>query len=308
MKPAIRNAYIFVTLNAMFWGLTAVFVKMVLADMTVMQFIFYRMLIATIIAIPYVIISFGFVNSLRSFFNVRNLLVMLFSFGITTYFSSQASFFTTVILFTFVGALRPLIADILGAIFLKERIEKSEVLGTLIAFIGTLGLIYLQSLDSTGNISTTFTNNLIGVSFAILAAVLWIVSNILHKGVVKEERELVSHTGLILTFVIAAIIIAFTNPADFTIPVLSLTSWLALIFTGTFGASIAMVLFQKAIERIEVSEANLFYYLQVAITVPAAMLILNEKFELIMFVPLALIIFGIWLNLKNKLKKKHGNL
>jgi drug/metabolite transporter (DMT)-like permease len=305
MKPALIKAYTFIILNSIFWGLTNIFIKVVLVDLNSKQFLFYRMAIAALFVVPFILYKYSFKEIFKSFASIRNLLVMLFSFGLTTYLAFEALNYTTVILFTIVGALRPLMADLLGAVMLREKVEKEEIIGTVVAFIGTIWMIILQSnIGAQGGNSISLTNNLIGVGLALLISFLWIVANILLKGIKKSERDLVSLNSIVLTLVMAIVVICVTDVKQFILPSLSIFTWGSLIFTATLGAFVAIILYQKALDKIEVSEANLFYYLQVAITIPGAIFILNEPFNLLMFAPLTLVVLGIILNMRKKFMLK----
>jgi drug/metabolite transporter (DMT)-like permease len=302
MKAALKTAYLLIILNSVLWGLTNIFVKVVLDNgVNEMQFLFYRMLICVVIIFPFMLKTFGIKKIANSFLNIRNVVVMAFSFGITTYLSFAALSYTTVILFTIVGALRPLIADIMGAIMLKEKIDKEEMIGTAIAFIGTLWVIYLQSFSNGDGFDIVhLQNNIIGVVLALLVSIFWIIANILFKGIKKEDREVVSYNSFVFTIIMAVVMILSSDIKLFAIPSLDTYGWFALAFTAIGGGLIAMMSYQKALETIEVSEANLFYYLQVAVTIPAAVFLLHEKFDLMMLFPLGLVVIGVYLNVRKK--------
>jgi drug/metabolite transporter (DMT)-like permease len=301
MKSALKTAYLLIVVNSILWGLTNVFVKVVLVNVNETQFLFYRMLICVILVFPFMLRTFGIKKIANSFLNVRNVVVMAFSFGITTYLSFAALTYTTVILFTIVGALRPLIADIMGAVALKEKIEKDEIIGTAIAFIGTIWVIYLQSFYNGDGFNVEhLRNNIIGVILALLVSIFWIIANILFKGVKKEDRDVVSYNSFVFTLIMATVMILSSNVQLFAVPTLDLFGWFALTFTAVGGGIIAMISYQKALTMIEVSEANLFYYLQVAVTIPAAVLILGEHFDVMMLLPLGLVVIGVCLNVRKK--------
>jgi drug/metabolite transporter (DMT)-like permease len=301
MKSVLKNVYFNIILNSIFWGLTPVFVKLVLNDLSAERFMFFRFLIAAIFTIPITLHLFGFKRVVGSFFSFRNLVVMAFSVGITTYLNMLALNYISATLFAIVGALRPVIADIIGSLMLREKIEKDEIIGTIIALVGTVFFVGLHAhLSGMTLASGEIRSTLIGISYTLLLSLLWVFANIALKGVAAKDKVLVSYNSFLLSLIFSVVLLYFTDPVGFVIPTLHLNIWLAICFTSIVGGIFAMMTYQKALLKIEVSEANLFYYLQIIFTIPAAIIILHEPFNLILLFPISIILIGIYLNIRKK--------
>jgi drug/metabolite transporter (DMT)-like permease len=304
-KTSLKTAYLNIVINSILWGLSPVFVKLALDQLSVDRFMFWRFLIAIIFTVPYTLYIFGFKRVFKSFFSIRNLIVMAFSMGITTYIMMVSLNYISTILFVIIGALRPIMADIIGAIMLKEKIEKNEIIGTLIAFIGTILFICIDyTSDSSGPTETKAISVIIGVVLALLGSLLWIVANIAFKKVKEDEKDIVSYNSFLFSIIFAVGILAINDRQGFSIPQVDLAGWLAIIFTAFGGGVFAMMTYQKALRSIEVSEANLFYYLQVVCAIPGAIIILHEDFNPLLLIPTVLILVGVYLNISKKFIKQ----
>ena len=291
-------AYAMLLANSIIWGVSPGIIKIGLEKIHPFQFLYYRHIICVLFVIIYLIIAKRVMQAIKAFRSPLNLLVMFLLtpgiliiqfYGIKLTSSTEASIAI---------ATAPLFASLLGAKYLKEKISKSELLGTIIAFVG----IIMISLLGAGSNNISLEQNLLGIFLILISAIVWAGGNILYKKIPEKDRFMVSIDSFFLSVLTFIVIFLFWNPS-FIIPVKldSPTLW-SILYMAIPGSLIAFTFVQKGISLIEVSEATMFTYLQPVWGVPFAVFFLKEPFDLIMLLPLVIILFGLYINIKDKLK------
>lgn len=291
-------AYAMLLANSIIWGVSPGIIKIGLEKIHPFQFLYYRHIICVLFVIIYLIIAKKVMQAIKAFRSPLNLLVMFLLtpgiliiqfYGIKLTSSAEASIAI---------ATAPLFASLLGAKYLKEKISKSELLGTIIAFVG----IIMISILGAGSNNISLEQNLLGIFLILISAIVWAGGNILYKKIPEKDRFMVSIDSFFLSVLTFIVIFLFWNPS-FIIPVKldSPTLW-SILYMAIPGSLIAFTFVQKGISLIEVSEATMFTYLQPVWGVPFAVFFLKEPFDLIMLLPLVIILFGLYINIKDKLK------
>ena len=291
-------AYAMLLANSIIWGVSPGIIKIGLEKIHPFQFLYYRHIICVLFVIIYLIIAKRVMQAIKAFRSPLNLLVMFLLtpgiliiqfYGIKLTSSAEASIAI---------ATAPLFASLLGAKYLKEKISKSELLGTIIAFVG----IIMISILGAGSNNISLEQNLLGIFLILISAIVWAGGNILYKKIPEKDRFMVSIDSFFLSVLTFIVIFLFWNPS-FIIPVKldSPTLW-SILYMAIPGSLIAFTFVQKGISLIEVSEATMFTYLQPVWGVPFAVFFLKEPFDLIMLLPLVIILFGLYINIKDKLK------
>ena len=291
-------AYAMLLANSIIWGVSPGIIKIGLEKIHPFQFLYYRHIICVLFVIIYLIIAKRVMQAIKAFRSPLNLLVMFLLtpgiliiqfYGIKLTSSTEASIAI---------ATAPLFASLLGAKYLKEKISKSELLGTIIAFVG----IIMISILGAGSNNISLEQNLLGIFLILISAIVWAGGNILYKKIPEKDRFMVSIDSFFLSVLTFIVIFLFWNPS-FIIPVKldSPTLW-SILYMAIPGSLIAFTFVQKGISLIEVSEATMFTYLQPVWGVPFAVFFLKEPFDLIMLLPLVIILFGLYINIKDKLK------
>lgn len=207
---------------------------------------------------------------------------------------------TDSIIASIVTAFTPLIGNLIGGLFLKENITKKEKIGTLLAFTGIIALILIQS---KAEISFDIKNNILGIGLLLTASVLWIIGGILFQKIPKKEQDLVSLNSFFLSVIFFAGMFGLTEP-ELLIPVIpSIKASLSILYMAIFGSLIAFLAYQEGAKHVEISESNVFTYLQPVFGIPAAVILLKQHFLPNMLMPIIIIFIGMWLNVVEKLEK-----
>ncbi|HQG57626.1 MAG TPA: DMT family transporter [Candidatus Dojkabacteria bacterium] len=315
----LKNPYILLVLANITWGLSPSIIKLGIESVDFWSFVTYRLLVVTVI----VLVIFVFRRKLKGLFKVFTKPRYLLTMGLLIPWSAIFNFWgislTSAIIASTVTALNPLIAAIMGMIILKEKINKGELAGTILAFIGVIGVLVVQSVsngggggeaemmlnstDAVNQGSSLLLGNLAGIGLILAGFILWLFGNILFTTVPSEDQDNVSYGsfifGLVNIFILALI---FSKDNLFVFDFTNTNLIISILYMALFGSLIGAVFHNEGIKKVEVSEANFFTYLQPIVGIPAAVFILNENFNYYLLIPILVIIVGVWLNLKSQPK------
>lgn len=120
-------------------------------------------------------------------------------FAVSQTFTAWSLYYANPVYFSFVGALCP-IAVMLGAwITLGERITGVKTVGVALGILGALLMVYMSA---TGQ-SADGINNLLGLGFALLSLLTWVIYLLITR---KVSQKYSSVTQMKWTFLASAII------------------------------------------------------------------------------------------------------
>ncbi|MBD3329860.1 EamA family transporter [Candidatus Dojkabacteria bacterium] len=294
-----KKAYTLLLINAFLWGISPAIIKFGTAELSTNAFLYYRFLIVGVFVIAYLFLSKKLIQALKLFKSPKTVITMVLINPANLYIMYLGLIKTTSSTGSIVSALTPLIAGLMGWMLLKETITRSEKLGTFLAFAGIILLIALQS-STPATVGLDFEDNALGVLLIVAGSTLYVIGNILFKTIPNKQKFLVSTTSFLTNIPFFGLILLVSEPSNLIPSFPSYRSLLSVGYMAIFGSLIAFTALQMALEDVEVSEANVFTYLQPLFGIPAAILFLGESFELIWLLPLGLIAIGILLNIKEK--------
>lgn len=152
--------------------------------------------------------------------------------------------------------LQPLIAIGLAAGLLSEKLTKKFWLWALLALAGAY-IISFPGLVPRTFVGETLNPNLMGVSLALLAAVLWGASTVLGKYVLTKTDFKIM-TGL--RFVVAFVFLFFLNLIQHTFPKFSQvtgTDWLFIFIIAMASGVVSLFIYYKGLAYTKASIATL---------------------------------------------------
>ena len=293
-KERIKS-YILLLIVAAIWGIAGPVIKYTLPDFPPMIFLTYRFFISSILMIPIVLVlKPKFPRSKREIFmlTVAGLMGSSINFGLTFYGFDM----TTVLDVTVIGNTGPIFVVAAGAIFLKEKVTKREIVGILITFLGTL-IVVAEPLFKYGlfNLESLYGNILI-----VIANITWVVYIVISKKELHHKIDILLMTtymfvlGFFSTLPFALIqtngivnLLILVSTAPF---IAHLGVWYMAVLSG----SLAYFLYQEGQKKIEVSEATLFGYLSPLFAAPLAVFWLKEKVTLPFIIGTTVIIAGVF--------------
>jgi drug/metabolite transporter (DMT)-like permease len=205
---------------------------------------------------------------------------------------------TTTINASIVEATTPVFAIILGYIFLKERFNQLQILGTALSLFGVIWIITKGSIEIVQSLSFN-----IGDLVMLLAVLSWAVYSLFVK---RHNAKFPSYGGLLVMLFMATIILLplaafeWKNGVyiQWNLPVIA-----GLLYVGIFPSIIALICWNKAVGVIGPSRASVFLNLVPLFTTIGAVLFLNESLQWIQVMGGVLVLFGVYLTTKTKRKK-----
>jgi drug/metabolite transporter (DMT)-like permease len=296
-----QKAYFLLLVNTFLWGISPAIIKGGLDGISTIRYIFFRHFICLFFYGAYILITKQVGKTISVFKKPINILSMALVTPITLVILFWGIDRTTAITASIASAFTPIIANLMGGILLKEKVTNKEKLGTILAFIGVIILTFIQNSNTKLNLD----NQLTGVILIIIANTLFVLGNILFKKIDNDKKTVANIGSYFLSVFLLGLILLIQSPQNFIPTELSRNTILSIVYMAVFGSVVAATAFQESIKYIEVSEANVFTYLQPLFGLPASVILLGEDFELIMLIPLSLIGLGIWLNVLEKFKQKN---
>lgn len=289
--PARLKPILAISVASIIWGAASPIFKWSLTNIPPFTLAFLRFSLAALILYPFLQKKFYPLEK-RDF-----IWVFLFGFfGITLNISA---FFLGLRLApsinaSIIGSIAPLLLLVICAFFLKERVEKIEILGTCISFIGVLIIIMVPLLADSQSAEISLLGNLLFV----IAALGAVGQTIVGKKLFNKYPD-----PLPITFY-AFIVGAFSFFPLFIIEYLKNPGWLGNldlaggvgIFYGVvFSSLLAYVFYDWGLSKINASEIGVFNYLMPITAILIAVPFFGEKLTIPFILGGILVILGIFL-------------
>lgn len=295
VKPARSSVSIGVIAaltNVFFWGAASPIIKSALDVISPYVFLYYRFAIVIAVTTPVLFLMRKKFNTIR---NLKQLAHML-GIGVLTHPLTLGLLFvglqyTTSSSASVLAGLSPLFIITASWLFLKERVTRHELLGAILATVGTSIIVFDTPVQAHA------TNPLLGNSIVLLSNVLWTIGVLSMKKLsLKHSPFLFGYTGWFTGLLTFGAITFFTDRQLFLRP-LVLTqlpqAGLPILYMAVFGSIVAFTAYQVAQKYLEASNVSIFTYLQPLIAVPLAYFWLKEQLGVWFVVGAAIIAVGV---------------
>lgn len=297
-----RLAYFALLVTAIIWGVAPPVIKYTLRYITPTAFLLYRLLIASlIVAIPLCL------KLIKQKPSSKTLLLYLFLGFLCTPLNLLLLFWgiqrTSSIDASLISIISPILVVLGGAIFLKERVMKTERIGIAVTLVGTILTVVQPIFEYPIN----FKQNLYGNFLVLLGTLVWVIFTLLTKKIHREKLDSFLLSGI--SFWIGVVVIYplffyerwvyidFLKSAFLPTPsfyYLDPRALPGILFMAVFSSVIAYFAYVYGLTKIEASEATIFTYLQPLFSVPLAVVLLNEKITFPFIIGAVLITFGVF--------------
>jgi drug/metabolite transporter (DMT)-like permease len=216
----------------------------------------------------------------------------LVGFAIYNSFIYTAGHFTTAINMALIGSIiHPIVATVIAAIVLKEKLHWKNTAGIILGIIGIILLI------AKGDI-----NNILAFRFS--TGDLWMVAagccfGTYNVYVKRKPIGISNNSFLLVLFAIGALILFPFSMYEMAYVQPVLFSWkffAILLYIGIGNSTIAYLLWNNAIHRLGAGKTSLFGTLIPLASAIEAVFILNETFSLFQAISGLIIISGIIIN------------
>lgn len=297
-RLAQRNiGIIFLLINTVVWGAALPIVKPALDVTTPFQFLLYRYLFAAILSLP---ILGWFLWKKRNLLKSVPTIIGIELLGTVAAlgFLYEGLDRTTSLEASIIANTLPFFVVLGGIFFLREKEERREWLGLLIALAGTTYLTIEPLLDGrlfSGEIS--FTGNLLVVGHNVAQAAAFLLAKRHYQKLPKFFVTSISfYIGIVSFAVLAMVKNNFSLAELFTLTVQELqisSVFFASAYMALFGSIIGLTAYIIGQSKMEASEASLFWYLQPIVYVPLAVSFLREPVTPGTLIALVTIVAGV---------------
>lgn len=280
-----RPAFAALTLASIIWGINSPIMKIALTVTPVFVLAFLRFFLASFLLLftkPEFSIEKKDIAKivLASWLGVT-LNIYLFFKGLTLTSAINAGVIISSV---------PLFTLLFSAIFLKEKVEKNMIYGSLLGFLGIV-IILFQPIFSQG-----FSGNLAGNFLLLLAALTWVGYEIITKDLFKKYSPA---TVTFYSFVIGSVTFlpfAFSDIIN-VLPVILYDSRfvIGLFFGVVFASTLAYYFWQWGLSKIEATRVGFFLYLDPIVATIASVIILNESVSMTFIAGALCIFIGLYI-------------
>ena len=266
MRPAAIPPRLAAFIAVVFWGISFVATKIVLAEVSPATLIFTRFFIGVIVLL-----------AMTRRLPPKSAWPALFVMGFIGVFvhqmlQSYALTMTSAVQTGWLIGVTPIWSAILSAIVLHEKLTRWKVVGLVGGFVGAL-LVVTRGDFSTAVFALPSTR---GDLLILASTVNWAVYSILGHRTIRALGPRLATTGSMLAG-LALLTPMFVIRYGWTEwPALTLRGWSAILFLGVCCSAIGYLFWYGALEHIEVSRVSVFLYLEPLITFAAAVMILTE--------------------------------
>lgn len=304
-----RLAIIAMLINVLVWGAALPISKLALQETSTFHFLLFRFGLAAILSLPILLL---YLWRLRPSLQTIGTIIVLEMIGTSLALGAlylgldrtsalEASFITTTL---------PVFITIGGIAFLHERQNGHEWLGLLLAFGGTLFLVFEPLLKGQTTLSEiSVWGNMLVLLSNVISTTYYLLAKKYYQKMPKFFVTSVSFWVGALTFFALSWWASGTDlwstlfdlQADFVLPAIFWPS----LYMAIFGSIIGLTVYIIGQDLIEASEASLFNYLHPFIYVPLSILFFGDRFSLLMVLAIGLIGFGVFWAEKNAFPHYH---
>jgi len=296
MNPKRLRSYIYLIIVAAIWGAAGPVIKFTLKELPPFTFLTYRFFISSLILVPIMIgLKEKFPKNSKQ--NLTLLILSLLGTTVNLGLLFVGLKFTTVLDQSFISETGPILTILASSFFLKDKITKSEKIGIVLTFLGTI-IIIIQPLIGNGFLAY---NNLYGNILILLSNISWVGYVIISKKQIREKVSPLTMTvsNFFVGFITLLPLAVLENHGAINlvskISNIGLSTQLGVFYMAVISGALAYYLFQLGQKSIESSEAAVFSYLQPLFSTPLAILWLREKVSSSFVLGVIIIIIGIFI-------------
>jgi len=285
----LKHLTIFVSMS-FFWALNFPLVKLSYNYSDPYWLLFFRVLFSAIFSL---LISYKvffipkdfFTNLIIFIMGILNTMVFFGFWFIGEYYVSSS--LATIIIYTY-----PIISLILSSIFLKEKLSKFSIIGSVLGLSGIV-LIFSENL---------YVNSIIGFVFLIVSAAGFSLATVIYRKFLSNINPLVINSLQFLYALPFNILPIFITGIFIKIPDY-LNFYLITFYMGSLGTAVAYLFYMILIKNYRISYVSSFLFFVPALSVLLSILILKEIENFIIYFGFALIALGIYISYKGNNKK-----
>lgn len=284
------------------WAINTVVAKATMQQIPVMSLLFLRFAISALILSPFII---SYLRKQKSFptKHIKTVfLTGLCMIVINNALGYTGLQYTTAINASVLGLFLPLTSVVFAWWLLKERISRINLIGILVGFTGALVIIGIPIFSLH-----TVSQQLLGNILIILSGISVVIGFGLSKEMVRLYPPLfltgVSFLIGAVAFFPAAIFDYYKNPE--WISQVTTNGVLGMLFVAIFATAIAYVLTVWSLETTNLTQANIFHYVEPGITAAIAIPFLGESLSSTFLIGTVFVVLGVYWGTLGKPEHHH---
>jgi drug/metabolite transporter (DMT)-like permease len=287
MSNAKLRGYLSIILVMIIWGSSFTITKVIVREVPPILFAFIRHVIACIVLFPFFVKIWD--KETKSVIRKSDYLILVWMgvFGIALYYI--AFNFSMKLTSASIGALiqgfMPIVIAVMGLFFLKESLNKWQIFGLILAFLGIVLVGFL-------NIGHTEENNNLGGNLLMFTAICsWAIYTILSRKL--EHIHPIIITSISTFFGTILLVGPSLLENDHWNLTFSMKAWFGVVFMGTLNSAVCYLLYNKAVKSLPVVQVGNFLNLDPIIGVIIAVIFLNEQMNIWQLIGGTLVLTGI---------------
>jgi drug/metabolite transporter (DMT)-like permease len=268
------------------WSTSWVLIKVGLVDIPALPFAGLRYLFASIFLLMYMIATKK-IHLISSLSKQQWKTLLIYGFVLITLTQGAQflalSMLPAVTLSLFLN-MSPIFVLFLGYFFLKETINRVQLFGILLFFLGII--IYFYQVD--------LGNNLQGLLLAIFGVFINAIAAVYGRSI-NAKRDI---DPMVITVVITgfgSIFLLLGGIAMQGMPVLNVQGWLIVGWLAAINTALAFTLWNVALRELKAVEANTINNTMLIQIALLAAIFLNESLSLRQWLAIAVVAIGVWL-------------
>lgn len=272
------------------WGGNFVIGRAVANDLPPFTLAFLRWCVALIVFLP---ITYKALK--RDFSQIKKHWVIVLFLGFTGVASFNtlvyiALHYTTSINASLMNMLTPVFIYILSFIFLKEKLNRNQFIGTVISFIGVITIISNGSIQALQHLSFNK-----GDLIVIIAVILWSIYSLLVK---QYASELPGQSTFLISIVIGIVMLLpfyiHENMSTALVIHWSTTAIFAVLYTGILASIIAFLAWNTGVVRLGANRAGIYLNFIPVFASIFAVIFIGEKIVLSQIIGGLLVVAGVY--------------
>ncbi len=293
MTTSRKLAYSALLVNAIIWGAAFPIVKPVFDYISPLQYLYLRFLVAGLISMPIFLYYYFKVRPKISYI-LKVLLIELGGSALPLLILYEGLSKTSALEASLIGSTGPIFVVLGGVFFLREKETKNEWKGLLLSVLGSLILIFEPIWNGHGLIGSSLAGNLYILAYNFLYTIYVVIAKKTYRSKPPLYLGSLTYLGIALIY---GFILNIQNSLPDLMNMTDLMNYKILIpilYMAIPGGIIAFALYLYAQSKIEVSEANLFTYVNGIVAIPASFLLLGEVPSLTTILAILIIAYGVY--------------
>jgi drug/metabolite transporter (DMT)-like permease len=267
------------------WSTSWILIKIGLVDIPALPFAGLRYLFASIILLMYMIFT-NKTHMISSLSKQQWKTLLIYGFVLITLTQGAQflalSMLPAVTLSLFLN-MSPIFVLFLGFFYLKETINRVQILGILLFFFGII--IYFYQVD--------LGNNLPGLALAVFGVGINAIAAVFGRSI-NAKRDI---DPMVITVVITgfgSIFLLLGGIAIQGMPVLNVQGWLIIGWLAAINTALAFTLWNTALRELKAVEANTINNTMLIQIALLAAIFLSEPLSLRQWLAIAVVAIGVW--------------